>query len=209
MKPDELESVDIDDPKAVKQALADAAARIRELEQEGVRAVGGTVAEMLNQAAKLGDEILDKAKADAQTTRSAAEAAAGATQANAAAEAQAIVDAATAQAATIQADAQETAAGTITRATTAADGIAAKADAIARSTQVISDAQERLDRLLTAERDVHDRLQAAMSDIQTSVLRVGVSQDGELDLTVEDPEPVPAGETVEPSDEISARLRSA
>ena len=65
---------------------------------------------------------------------------------------------------------------------------------------------------LAAERDVHDRLQAAMSDIQTSVSRVGVSQEAELALTVEDPRPTPVDETRwadDPSDEISARRRSA
>jgi hypothetical protein len=38
-----------------------------------------------------------------------------------------------------------------------------------------------------AERDVHDRLSAAMTDMQASVSRVGVSQAEELALTVEDP----------------------
>ena len=50
-----------------------------------------------------------------------------------------------------------------------------------------------------------------MADIQTSVSRVGVSQDAELALTVEGPRPTPVDETRwadDPSDEISAR-RSA
>ena len=55
------------------------------------------------------------------------------------------------------------------------------------SRTVINEAQQRLDRLLAAERDVHDRLQAAMDDIQASVSRVGVSQAAELALMVEDP----------------------
>ena len=112
-------------------------------------------------------------------------------------------------------DAEEAAATTIAEATAAAEAIAAQAEveAIERSAQVINDAQQRLDRLLAAERDVHDRLQAAMADIQASVSRVGVSQDAELALTVEDPSPQPASDQTrwadDPSDEVAARRRSA
>ena len=181
MQSDELVSIDIDDPAAVKQALADAAARIRDLERDGVHAIGGVVAGMLDHAARSGDEILEKARADAEAIRAAAESAA---------------------------------ADVVAQANATAGGIAAKAetDAVERSAQVITDAQERLDRLLAAEREVHDRLQAAMADIQTSVLRVGVSQHVEVALTDEDARPTVVHETLwddEPSDEISARRRSA
>ena len=57
LQPDDLESVDVADAEAIRIALAAAASRIRELEREGVRAVGGTVAEMLDQAAAAGDEL--------------------------------------------------------------------------------------------------------------------------------------------------------
>ena len=78
---------------------------------------------------------------------------------------------------------------------------------------VIKEAQQRLDRLLAAERDVHDRLQAAMSDIRNSVGRVGVDQDAELALTVEDPSPTVAEDATwaddDPRDEFSKRRKSA
>ena len=91
-----------------------------------------------------------------------------------------------------------------------AEGIAAKAEAeaIDRSTRVINAAQQRLDRLLAAERDVHDRLQAAITDMQLSVSRVGVAQDAELALTVEDPNPM-ARWADDPPDEVAARRRTA
>ncbi|MDG2028884.1 MAG: hypothetical protein P8J50_17420 [Acidimicrobiales bacterium] len=80
---------------------------------------------------------------------------------------------------------------------------AAEKDARERSTKVIHEAQQRLDRLLAAKRDVHDRPQAAMADIHASVSQVGVSQTDELALTVEDPD----GEVAwaEDLDEVTAR----
>ena len=75
-EPDDLEAVDVTDREAVSRALAAAAARIRELERDGVRAVGGTVAEMLDQAASAGDEMLEQARTDAAATRETAEKAA-------------------------------------------------------------------------------------------------------------------------------------
>lgn len=88
MQSGDLDSIDIDDPAAVKQALADAATRIRDLERDGVHAIGGVIAEMLDNAAKSGDEILDRARDDAQAIRAAAESAAAdvVDQANATAE---------------------------------------------------------------------------------------------------------------------------
>ena len=88
MQSGDLDSIDLDDPAAVKQALADAATRIRDLERDGVHAIGGVVAEMLDHAAKSGDEILDRARDDAQAIRAAAESAAAdvVDQANATAE---------------------------------------------------------------------------------------------------------------------------
>ena len=47
IQPEELDAADVNDSAAMKDVLARAAERIRELEQDGVRAVGGTVAEML------------------------------------------------------------------------------------------------------------------------------------------------------------------
>jgi len=181
MQSGDLDSIDLDDPAAVKQALADAATRIRDLERDGVHAIGGVVAEMLDHAAKSGDEILDRARDDAQAIRAAAESAA---------------------------------ADVIDQANATAEGIAAKAaaDAIERSAQVITDAQQRLDRLLDAERDVHDRLQAALADIQASVLRVGVSPEPKKPFTIEDDPPSVVHETLwgdESSDEVSVRRRSA
>lgn len=201
--PDDLESVDVSDADAVKDALTAAAARIRELEHEGIRAVGGAVAEILDHAVTSGDKLLAEAKADAAATREAAE--------KAVAE---LSEAGEAAAKQIR-EAEQTAAATIAEATAAADGIAARAEteAIERSARVISDAQQRLDRLLAAERDVHDRLQAAMADIQTSVSRVGVSQKAELALTVEDPATEPVADDPrwadDPPDEVTARRRSA
>lgn len=201
--PDDLESVDVSDAGAVKDALTAAAARIRELEHEGIRAVGGAVAEILDHAVTSGDKLLAEATADAAATREAAE--------KAVAE---LSEAGEAAAKQIR-EAEQTAAATIAEATAAADGIAARAEteAIERSARVISDAQQRLDRLLAAERDVHDRLQAAMADIQTSVSRVGVSQKAELALTVEDPATEPVADDPrwadDPPDEVTARRRSA
>lgn len=202
-RPDDLEAADLGDPAALTKLLHDAAARIRELEKEGVRAVGGTIAEMLEQAVKSGEEIVEQANADADSIRVSAEtdaatmidhAAAIKAEATtlseaAAADAEIVRTAAAAEAEQVGAAAEKAAAKTTAAAEKAASTIASKAekDAIARSTKVLSTAQKRLDRLLAAERDVHDRLQAAMADIQASVSRVGVNQGTELALTVEDP----------------------
>jgi hypothetical protein len=62
--------------------------------------------------------------------------------------------------------------------------------------------------LLAAERDVHDRLHAAMTDIQASVSRVGVSQSAELALTVEDPN-AEVNWADDAADEIAAQRKSA
>jgi len=56
-----------------------------------------------------------------------------------------------------------------------------------RAAQVTKDAQLRLDRLLEAEREVHDRLQTTMSDILEFVSRVGVNQPAEFALKTEEP----------------------
>src|SRR5690606_1218232 len=48
----------------------------------------------------------------------------------------------------------------------------AEQEAQLRATTVIANAQERLDKLLAAERDVHDRLVAASSDLRAAIERV-------------------------------------
>jgi hypothetical protein len=62
IKPHDLENAQLPsvdegglDPEAVSELLAQAAARIRELELDGIRAIGGTVGEMLDQAVKSGE----------------------------------------------------------------------------------------------------------------------------------------------------------
>ena len=63
-----------------------------------------------------------------------------------------------------------------------------------------------------AERDVHDRLQAALADMQASVLRVGVAPEPEKPFTVDDDPPSVVHETLwgdASSDEVSVRRRSA
>jgi cell division septum initiation protein DivIVA len=68
------------------------------------------------------------------------------------------------------------------------DAIIGSAEQRARdhSAQVISDAQQRLDRLLAAERDVHARLHTALTDLQASVSGLGGSQSAELALTMDE-----------------------
>ena len=63
----------------------------------------------------------------------------------------------------------------------------AEDEARRRSTTVIAQAQGRLDKLLSAERDVHDRLVAASADIRVAIGRVAGRQAAELELTTEDP----------------------
>lgn len=82
LRPEDLEKVNFKmvddggiDPAEVEKLLQRAAERIRTLEQEGVRAVGGTVAEMLDQAVKSSEELTAKASADAGSIHEAAEAA--------------------------------------------------------------------------------------------------------------------------------------
>ncbi len=280
LRPEDLEKVEFKavddggvDSGEVKELLQRAAERIRALEQEGVRAVGGTVAEMLDQAVKSSEELTAQATADAGTIRETAEAAATTLEGEAAAaKAEAEADRATAAgeleearaaatseaeqlvtdakgeaeqlaaAATSEAeqlvtdakgesdsiieeagavaakqitDAEHNAAEKLEAAESAAASLVEDAErsAIERSTLVINESQQRLDRLLAAERDVHDRLQAAMADIQTSVSRVGVDQTKELALTIEDPDPSAGDEARwadDPApDEVSARRRSA
>ena len=63
----------------------------------------------------------------------------------------------------------------------------AEDEARRRSTTVIAQAQGRLDKLLSAERDVHDRLVAASADIRVAIGRVAGRQAAELELATEDP----------------------
>ncbi len=186
LRPEDLEQADLAaveegglDPAAVMDLLRRAAERIRTLEQDGVRAVGGTVADMLDQAVKSADELREEAEAAAAHLRAEAEV-----------EGARMKEEAAALAAKQIGDAERAVAEMIESATAEADALreTAERDAVERATAVINQAQRRLDRLLAAERDVHDRLQAAMTDIQTSVARVGVQQAEELALTIEDPD---------------------
>jgi succinate dehydrogenase/fumarate reductase flavoprotein subunit len=104
--------------------------------------------------------------------------------------ADAIIAAAKSDADAIRSAADADAARRTEAAAAEVDAIIAAAEQSARehSIQVISDAQARLDRLLAAEREVHDRLHAAMTDLQSSVSRLGGSQSAELALTIDEPD---------------------
>ena len=56
---------------------------------------------------------------------------------------------------------------------------------------------------------MHDRIQAAMTDIQASVTRVGVSQEAELALTVEDPTGEPSWADAGRENEIAKKRKAA
>lgn len=103
--------------------------------------------------------------------------------------ADALVEAARSDADAIRAAGDDEAARRIDAANAEIEEIIGTAERRARdhSMQVISDAQQRLDRLLAAERDVHDRLHAAMTDLQASVSRVEGSQSAEPAPTVDKP----------------------
>ncbi|MEO8693899.1 MAG: DivIVA domain-containing protein [Acidimicrobiales bacterium] len=60
------------------------------------------------------------------------------------------------------------------------DEVAAQERAQARSTEILSQSQERLDLILTTERRVHDRLIAALAEVQTAVELVGGAPDRPL-----------------------------
>ncbi len=62
----------------------------------------------------------------------------------------------------------------------------AEDDAATRSTTVLSQAQERLDIMLTAERQVHDRLQAALEDLRAAISKVAGRHPAEAQLTTLD-----------------------
>jgi vacuolar-type H+-ATPase subunit H len=166
------------DPEQVRETLRKAAERIRELERDGVRSVGDSVNAVLELATKTGEELVDKANSDADAIRAAAETDSGR-----------IADDAAEVAAKHIADGEKLAAEKVEAAQGQVDKIVTDAETEARdrATTVINDAQRRLDDLLAAERNVHDRLQAAMTDIQASLTRVGVDQAAELLLTVEEP----------------------
>ncbi len=211
LRPEDLERAEFEvvdsgglDAAAVADLLGRAAERIRALEQDGLRAVGGTVAEMLDQAVKSSENITADATAEADNART-----------DATTEAKRITDEAAKVAAKQIADAERAASDQLEQATNEADSVLKKAhsDAVERSTQVLNQAQLRLDRLLAAERDVHDNLRTALADIQASVARVGVDQAAELALTVEELNLSVIDETKwaedEPEDEVSARRRSA
>lgn len=65
--------------------------------------------------------------------------------------------------------------------------VQAEDEARLRSSTIIAQAQSRLDKLLGAERDVHDRLVAASADIRVAIGRVAGRQAAEIELTTEDP----------------------
>ncbi len=204
LTPEDLEKADFAsaesgfDPDAVRDLLSRAAERLREVEREGVKSVSGSVSAVLDQAVKSSEELVATATSDAEAIRATAES-----------DATRIGDDAAAVAAGVIAEGEKAAAERVDEADGQVEDILAKADADARdrSAKVINDAQQRLDRLLAAERDVHDRLQAAMADIHASVGRVGVSQDAELALTVEDPEAEPAW--ADDGDEVAKKRKSA
>lgn len=187
-------------PDEVRALLRQVAARLRGIERQGVRGVSAAVSAVLDQAVKSSEEILSGANSDAKAVRKAA-----------VADAVKINDEARQVAANTIAEGEKKSADRIIATQSEIDQIMADADsaARARSSVVISKAQQRLDRLLAAERDVHDRVTAALDDIQNSLAKAGIDQSRELDLTVEDPgiddpaseanwaDDAPAGHTVE------------
>lgn len=85
-------------------------------------------------------------------------------------------------------EADQLAAGRIAYAERQVEEMLAEAETNARvrAGAVLSEAQRRLDRMLAAEREVHDRIEATVADLSESVARVGVDQRRELALTVEE-----------------------
>ena len=176
IRPEELENADVTDVETTVDLLARAAQRIRDLEQHGVRAVGGTVAEMLDQAIRSGDEIREKATNDATSmieNASRLQAEAESERAITANQAKETMDAALAEAACLRDEAR------------------------AHSTQVLAEAQARLDQLLAAERAFHDRLTQAMVDIGTVVGRNDFHESAELELTNNNAELAAPGDRTE------------
>ncbi len=109
-------------------------------------------------------------------------------------------DEASARADQLVADAETQAAAVVAEAQARADQLlfdaeahardemtAAEDDARQRSGAVIAHAQIRLDRLLAAERAVHDRLVAASADLRVAISRVAGRQDPELELAIDEP----------------------
>ena len=176
IRPVELENADVTDVETTVDLLARAAQRIRDLEQHGVRAVGGTVAEMLDQAIRSGDEIREKATNDATSmieNASRLQAEAESERAITANQAKETIDAALAEAACLRDEAR------------------------AHSTQVLAEAQARLDQLLAAERAFHDRLTQAMVDIGTVVGRNDFHESADLELTNNNAELAAPGDRTE------------
>ncbi len=86
------------------------------------------------------------------------------------------------------ADAERRASELVTAAEHRAAAIfeSAEDDAATRSATVLSQAQERLDIMLTAERQVHDRLQAALEDLRAAISKVAGRHPAEAQLTTLD-----------------------
>jgi len=166
-------------PDEVRVLVRRIAEQLRALHSEGVRGVADSVGAVLDQAVKSGEDIVARANADADAIRTGAEA-----------DAVRISDDAAEAAGKAIAAGESSVADAMTAAKEEIDAMMLEADAAsrARSTAVISKAQQRLDRLLAAERDVHDRVTAALSDIHESLARAGIEQSRELALTVEDPD---------------------
>jgi len=166
-------------PDEVRTLIRRIAEHLRGLQSEGVRGVADSVGAVLDQAVKSGEDIVARANADADAIRTAAEA-----------DSERISEDAAEVAAKAIAAGELAVADSMAAAKEDIDKMMLEADAAARarSAAVISRAQQRLDRLLAAERDVHDRVTAALSDIHESLARAGIEQSRELALTVEDPE---------------------
>ncbi len=166
-------------PGEVRALLRQVAEHLRGLQNEGIRSVADSVEAVLHQAVKSGEEIVACANTDADAIRKAAEA-----------DTVRISDGAAKVAARTIADGEKAIADRMAAAAAEIEKMMSEAEtaARARSASVISKAQQRLDRLLAAERDVHDRVTAALDDIHESLAGAGIEQSHELALTVEDPE---------------------
>lgn len=131
--------------------------------------------------------------------RAEAEARGQAIRADARAQAKQLTDRAAEIAAKRISEAERVASETIEAARDRGIEIVTRAERAARdrAEAVLGEAQRRLDRILAAERDVHDRLAGAMIDIQEVVRRAGVDQSADLALTVEETigEPVSVDDT--------------